>query len=74
MQHDKNPLQREPLPRQANPAEQHPPHRRWEHLTEAEQFAILYPERVAAGATSHEDVDLWLTKPIRPSAPPRSAQ
>jgi hypothetical protein len=69
-----NPLQRETPAGQAKPAEQHPPHRRWEDLTEAEQFAILYPERVAAGATGHEDIDLWLTKPVRPSAPARSAR
>jgi hypothetical protein len=64
-----NPLQREPPSRQANPTEQPPPHRCWEDLSEAEQFAILYPERVAAGATSHEDIDLWL-----PGLPQRAAQ
>jgi poly(3-hydroxybutyrate) depolymerase len=69
-----NPLQREPLPRQADLAEQQPIRRRWEDLSEAEQFAILYPERVAAGATSHEDIDLWLTKPAKPAAPVRSAR
>jgi hypothetical protein len=67
-------LQREPLPRQADLAEQQPIRRRWEDLSEAEQFAILYPERVAAGATSHEDIDLWLAKPVRPAAPARSAR
>jgi hypothetical protein len=46
--------QQDPVQRE-NPA---PP--AWEHLTEAEQFAILNPERAAAGATSHEDADLWL--------------
>jgi hypothetical protein len=56
-----NPLQRETLP-------ERPAERPWEQLSEAEQFAILYPERVAAGATSHEDVDLWLTTPRRPAA------
>jgi hypothetical protein len=56
-----NPLQREKLP-------ERPAERPWEQLSEAEQFAILYPERVAAGATSHEDVDLWLTTPRRPTA------
>jgi poly(3-hydroxybutyrate) depolymerase len=62
-------LQPEPLSRQANPAEQQPSHRRWEDLSEAEQFAILYPERVAAGAVSHEDIDLWL-----PALPERAAR
>ena len=42
--------------------------RPWELLTEAEQFAILYPERVAAGATSHEDAHLWLSNPVPPPA------
>jgi hypothetical protein len=59
----KHPVQREESTR-----------RPWEELTEAEQFAILYPECVAAGATSHEDIDLWLAKPVRPAAPARSAR
>jgi hypothetical protein len=41
--------------------------RPWEELTEAEQFAILYPDRVAAGARSHEDADLWLPRITRRS-------
>jgi hypothetical protein len=69
-----NPLQPETPAGQAKPAQQQPPHRRWEDLTEAEQFAVLYPERVAAGATGHEDIHLWLPKPVRPSAPARSAR
>jgi hypothetical protein len=48
---------------------ENPAPRAWEDLTEAEQFAILYPERVAAGATSHEDADLWLPKFTRQPAP-----
>jgi hypothetical protein len=59
-------LQREPAgPR---PADKQPAQRPWELLTEAEQFAILYPERVAAGATSHEDAHLWLSNPVPPPA------
>jgi hypothetical protein len=44
-----------------------PAQRPWEELTEAEQFAILYPDRAAAGAKSHEDADLWLPR-ITPAA------
>jgi poly(3-hydroxybutyrate) depolymerase len=51
-----------------------PARRAWEQLTDAEQFAILYPERVAAGATGHEDIDLWLPQPNEPAAPARSAR
>jgi hypothetical protein len=47
------------------------PQRPWEQLTEAEQFAILYPDRVAAGARSHEDVDLWLPRITRQPDPVR---
>ena len=51
---------------------ENPASRPWEHLTEAEQFAILYPERVAAGATSHEDAHLWLSNPVPPAAARRA--
>jgi hypothetical protein len=73
-----DPMQREPAaeapPLSHGPEEdlmhrENPAPRRWEDLTEAEQFAILYPERVAAGATSHEDADLWLPKFTRQPAP-----
>jgi hypothetical protein len=59
----------EPLAGPAKPAEQPSPHRPWEELTEAEQFAILYPDRVAAGATSHEHADLWLGKRTKQPQP-----
>jgi hypothetical protein len=75
-----NPLQRERLTRQARSeqmprsGDDQPARRAWEQLTDAEQFAILYPERVAAGATGHEDIDLWLPQPNEPAAPARSAR
>jgi hypothetical protein len=59
----KDPMQRE-----------QPAQRPWEELTEAEQFAILYPERVAVGATSHEDADLWLHRFTKPAKPLRAAR
>jgi hypothetical protein len=73
-----NPMQ-QPAPG-LRPGGEEPTPPRWEDLTEAEQFALLYPERVAAGATSHEDADLWLFNPAvkqphatweTPSASPR---
>jgi hypothetical protein len=46
----------------------------WEHPTEAEQFALLYPERVAAGATGHEDIDLSLPRSGERAPPARAAR
>jgi hypothetical protein len=55
-------MQRESAAKAPLPTDDRPAQRPWEALTEAEQFAILYPERAAAGATSHEDADLWLPR------------